>query len=297
MISIQTFRIKGRILLPLILLLITSTTLPSNVARAQQGSIDEVGMEVHLDFYKGAPRAIWTVYASQFVNGKQTIDEIRHIPLTCQNYGVSISGDVGTFLSKEHDFIKCLLPDFAAEIKKITKGEIIVGEYCACKSPWIAANVDLEYDPTSVGPLPDSNPLFYHNDMNYAVPYVDPANLVSLRSDYAGAPQPVSTPFYLNGASQWNAVWSGEDGVDFLDLADFRGWAAYLAAYSPSSIKDALHWANGQQIDQANGAAGNLRMNTGSTVIFFGVNPDTGAYFNGNVKQIDWDPGCRGIGG
>ena len=264
---------------------------------AQSGEVIEVGMEVHLDFYQDVPRAIWTVRAQKSVGGVEILNETRHIPLSCTAYGVDIMSETATFRSADHDFIKCLLPSFAAEIGDMSNGEIIVGEHCDCKTPWIAANVELEYEPASSGPLADSNPLLYHDDMHYAVPFVDPPNLAALRTEYAGAPQPTSSPFYLDAKNPWNAVWSGEDGVDFLANADLTGWASYLTRYALSSIKNALHWTNGTQLDQATGAQNNFTMGTGTTVLFFGVNPDTGSFFNGSVKQIDWDPGCRGIGG
>ena len=279
------------------LTLVASLVLPAQASFAQQNEVIKVGMEVHLDFYNDAPRAIWTVHAQKSVGGKIIIDETRHIPLSCTAYGVDIKYEVATFKSAERDFIKCILPSFADEIKQISKGEIIIGDRCECKAPWIAAYVDPEYDPASSGPLVDSNPLLYHDDMHYAVPYVDPPNLAALRTEYSGAPQPTSTPFYLDAANPWNAVWSGEDGVGFLDSADLNGWAAYLANYALGTLKDAFHWANGTQLDQATGSQSNFTMGTGMTVLFFGVNPDSGSFFNGSVKQIDWDPGCRGIGG
>ncbi len=291
-------RKKSQWFIALIALLFASTVFPFHAASAQgvaqQQSNEEVGMEVHLDFDKGAPRAIWTIYAQKSVGGVQIIDETRHIPLTCTNYGVDIGYGVATFRSVERDFIKCFLPDFAAEIKKISNGEIIIGKRCQCKAPWIAANVDLAYDPSSVGPLSDSNPLFYHNDMSYGIPYADPPNLVATNLEYVGASQAQSSSFYLDAKNPWNAVWSGEDGAEFLAEADFAGWAAYLARYTLTTIKNSLHWANGQQIDPVTGSAGSFDMGTGASVIFFGVNPDTGSFLNGSVTNINWDPGCRG---
>ena len=289
---------KNSCFIAFIALLVAVTLLPLQSVVAQQPaqgqSIEEVGMEVHLDFYNNAPRAVWTIYAKKSVGGKTIIDETRHIPLYCTNYGVDIAFGSATFRSADRDYIKCLLPSFADEIKKISNGEIIVGERCGCKTPWIAANVDLKYDPSSVGPLPDSNPLFYHDDMKYALPYVDPPSLVSMRLNYAGAPQPVSAPFFLETKTPWNAVWSGGDGAEFLTKADFTGWAAYLAKHTLSTIKNSFHWANGQQINQATGSPGNFDMGTGPSVLFFGVDPATGSFLNGTLEQLDWDPGCRG---
>jgi hypothetical protein len=95
-------------------------------------------------------------------------------------------------------------------------------------------------------------------------------------------------------------IWAGYDAARYAEHAAQTGWAEFLAEggfwddLPPGSSGGFLIWeseANPSYTDEV--MPGRFSLGP-QTDIYIGHNPDTNAYFNGTIRAVSVDPGCRG---
>jgi hypothetical protein len=95
-------------------------------------------------------------------------------------------------------------------------------------------------------------------------------------------------------------IWAGFDAARYADKTSRDGWAKFLEEggfwdeIQPEYSNGFLIWeseATARYDDEAMPAGFTL---SPESIIYIGHNPDTNAYFNGTIRAVSVDPGCRG---
>jgi len=292
--------LRAPFLAPLLaLLLLATVSLPAQATLPlapppPSGVTYVAAQEIHLDFQQNTVNALWAVRIQKLVNGHIKSDETHTEALKCRaSDTLQIKEGIAHFYRQDKAYISCWLPSLRDRVDELTNGGLLLAKHCRCKEPWVSAHLQLRDDGKVNLSDPNNNPIFYHPDFAYFVPYNNRPDQAYLRVDYPSAPAPLSAPFT---PAQWNTLWSGENGAQFVQEADFAGWAAYFMGHSLNTLPESAHWANGVMLTVNQGANSGALLSTQGAEIFFGYNPDTQTFFNGAVTKIDWDPSCPGLG-
>jgi hypothetical protein len=275
---------------------VTASTSPVIAGAASHGAIDEAGLEVHISFPNDQLLAQWHVRVKRTLAGKVIFDRTERMALHCEVHGdVQIQDESALFQAADQSYIACTLPSLRETVYALTEkepgGPFLLSQQCDCKTAWVAAQVRLA-TPTAPGaPTLYDNPIFYHPDFQYYMPQVHGPNDPMLHVQHNSVTEPFSGGFQ---AEDWNVVWSGIDGAEFLD--NLGSWGDYFADYDLAKLDGSRHWANGAVLRYANEPS-EFQLTTDKTVIYIGHNPTTQTYGDLVVKNVDWDPPCFGAGG
>lgn len=276
----------------LILLFMIATFAPTQSAAASQTFYDSASYELQVDFPNNQIRANMVVRVTGHANGAPFVNMFT-IPVKCAaNQGVRIDNEQARFVSQYKGAIACDLPSFAEAVYKLTNGGLKLESVCACRDPYLAANISLTEDPKWTGNPDDRNPIFYHPDVQFFAPYVDPPNVAATRMNHSGAPQTMSAPYTLQ--QPLNAIWAGNDANLLLEFADLGGWHSFLKQHNLSTLPGSLFWANGQQLN-ASSHSTDFPATTEAVTVYIGYNPVTQTYFDGTIERLAVDPPHWGI--
>lgn len=284
------------LMLTLGLLVVPATPSATAMPVAQVGAVDEAGLEVHIAFPNDQLQATWVVRVKRTLHDKVLFDYAKTMKLACQSHGnVLIKEESAIFRAADQSYISCDLPSLRETVYAMTKdepgGPIQLSQECDCKNAWIAGQVRLEKPTISGTPTVYDNPLFYHPNFQYYVPQERGAADPTLHVHYTSVTQPFSGSFT---PAEWNVIWTGIDGAEFLDT--LGTWGDYLRKHELSTLKDAAHWANGDALLPADEPS-EFDLTTDATTIYIGHSPLSGTYSDVAVKNLDWDPPCFGSGG
>ena len=286
--KMQTIRFQ----LTLIVLFLAAILAPTPSAAAAQTTYDSASYELQVDFPGNQIRANMVVRVTGRINS-QPFTQKTVISVKCTaSQGVRIDNDQARFVSAQQGAIACDLPSFADAVYKLTKGALKLERICACRDPYLAANINLTEDPKWMGNPDDRNPIFYHPDVQFFAPYVDAPGVAATRMNHSGAPQTMSAPYALQ--QPLNAIWAGNDAELLLEFADLGGWHSFLKPYDLSMLPSSLFWANGQQLN-ASGHGALFPATTDAVTIYIGFNPVTQTYFDGTIERLAVDPPHWGI--
>jgi hypothetical protein len=94
-------------------------------------------------------------------------------------------------------------------------------------------------------------------------------------------------------------LWAGFDAARFTNNTSRDGWAEFLEAsglwdvVKPAFADGILLWeSEATEMFSAEAIPVGFALGAGTTV-YFGYNPDSGAYFSGKMRTVAVDPGCR----
>lgn len=276
----------------LTLFFLTATFMPTRTVAAPQTVYDFASYELQVDFAGNRVNAKMIVH----VKGRKDGIAFHYsttTPVHCvASKGVEFRDAQAYFTSAQKGALQCDLPSFADIVYQMTNGKLKLERLCTCRDPYMLANIQLLYDPQWQGNPTTRNPLFYHPDVQFFVPYVDPPHVAVTRMEYNGSPLLESARYAVQPGL--NAIWAGNDSDLLFDYADFEGWHNFLKQYNLSTLADSLYWTNGQRLNTH--TTGSLfTATTDAVTVYIGFNPVTNTYLDGVIERIVVDPPHWGI--
>lgn len=286
----------------LIILLLITGTLTTTPTNAHSNRATWAAWHLKVDFSTGKPSVIWTSFVGE---QSSVLDKLEHdITKRCDipTYLQIING-YAWFNGKT--YINCETPNFYEDIKHLAPHLQIDADTCVCEfggSPfWITADLKLDR-------INNHNPLFYKSDLEFSIPTFKEESLrayTTLRFD-GGV---IGTPLWPIDP-KGNQVWLGNGGDYFVTVSSHMGWSGFMETLFHgvglhlllNQVRDDefAYWVEDSQsqsiVDTAYanlGSQGSFNLKTSPDIVYIGVDPTSKTFFEGHVRTLEIDPGCR----
>ncbi|MEM8534204.1 MAG: hypothetical protein AAGF95_25375 [Chloroflexota bacterium] len=302
MISVNVQRCYKLLIWILITSLLTIGILTTSPTNAQSSQATWAAWHIKVDFSTGKPSIVWT----SFVGYQSTVlDAIEHNLTNKCDIPQKLQITQGYAWFNGNTYLSCETPNFHDDINQLAPHLQIDPDKCICEfgsSPfWITADVKLNT-------INDYNPLFYKSDLAFRLPTFPEEHLSSsmmLQLEHGSIVTP-SWPIDQKG----NQVWLGTGSDYFVATSSQMGWSGFMETLFQGAGLNLLryqvrddefaYWVEDSQSQSivdptyANlGQQGYLSLKTSPDIIYIGFDPTNKAFFEGHVRTLEIDPGCR----
>jgi hypothetical protein len=278
--------------------------------------------EITFDVLAGNVRAIWIGRVWQNENGVETMTAERVIDISsrCEIFGNPVFSEDEVTFDGVDDYITCQIPNFpvifASMFPELTR--------CRCYyegPPYAAADITPVYS-TAEQPIVYHDRLYLevvHNDKRTVrmpliktlasrLPWqgirVDANNSLGLAKltlqFFGGEIQTEQSNFFNVWQNNGFQIWAGYDAARYVKInspdgfAKFLGDAGFWDAVETDFTEGLFFWeseALSKYVDEPMPSGFGLDH---GTLIYFGHNPETQAFYEGTMRAAAIDPGCRG---
>lgn len=282
--------------------------------------------EITFDVFLGEMRAVWIGRVWENQDGVETNKQLKVIDISesCTAHGAPVFAEDAVTLDGVDDYITCTIPDFQA----IFGSMVAQLRNCRCRyegPPYASADVSPVHSTVP-------QPVVYHERLHLEVMNQEAKTVwfPSIKTGAAGQSgswQPAATRVGLADSlglaqltlhfqdgevlswqskpfSVWQEngfqVWAGYNAARFVENNSPDGFNAFLGdsgfwdAVEPEYVEGLLFWESEAQtkyVDEPMPSGFGLGP---GTEIFIGHNPVDNSFFEGIVRSVAIDPGCRG---